>query len=182
MKTNGVLILIALSCAALSWGAQTKRVLTADACPLPTGATFLTGGRCATPDVQRETGPFFAGDVHAAIDQATKDGKVVVMSLGRRKCPRCLKFYALQERGQLTFDPAKCVYLKLLVDDLDHKETFLSFCAPEDGRLPYLGVYNPATGETSCRTAGGTLDECREFFKDVLYCPKRVNDRGRKQI
>lgn len=168
MKTKGVLILIALSCAALSGEVQTNGVCTVDACQLPTGATFLTGGRCATPDVQRETGPFFAGDVHAAIDQATKDGKVVVMSLGRQKCPRCLKFYALQERGPLKFDPAKCVYLKLLVDDLDHRETFLSFCTPEDGRLPYLGVYNPATGEASCRTAGGTLDECRLFFKDVL--------------
>lgn len=135
-------------------------------CRLPTGASFMAGG--AKPELQAETAPFFSGDLHEAIDRAEQDGKVVVMSLGRRACTRCLKFYALHEGGKLKFDPAKCVYVKLLVDDSDHKQTFLSFCEPEDTRLPFLGVYDPATGESSCRSAGGTLEECRAFFKPVL--------------
>ena len=137
-------------------------------CTMPTGATFLTG-KCAKAEDQAATGPFFTGDIHDLIDKAGKEGKTVVMSLGRKACPRCLKFYRLVEGGALKFDPAKCVYVKLLVVDLDHKETFLSFCDPDgDNRLPYLGVYNPSSGEASTRAAGGTLEECQAFFKDLL--------------
>lgn len=139
---------------------------TANECRMPIGASCMVGG--ARPDVQAKTEPFFAGDLHEALDQAERDGKVVVMSLGRKACTRCLKFYALHESGDLKFDPTKCIYVKLLVDDSDHKQTFLSFCAPEDTRLPFLGVYDPSTGAASCRSGGGTLDECRAFFKSVL--------------
>ncbi|MGN0852784.1 MAG: hypothetical protein ACI4Q3_05355 [Kiritimatiellia bacterium] len=137
-------------------------------CAMPTGAAFLSG-TCATAKERAATGPFFAGDIHDVIERAGRDGKRVVMSLGRAACPRCLKFYRLVEEGRLEFDPAKCVYVKLLVDDVDQRETFLSFCDPDgDNRLPYLGVYDPASGEASTRAAGGTLEECRSFFGDVL--------------
>lgn len=139
------------------------------------------GGACSAPEELRyppapkgcklaeaTAMPYFKGDINELIDRAEKEKKILVMSVGRRICTRCKTFYELAEGGKLEFDEKKCIYAKLLVDDPEQRQFFMSFCAPEDRRLPYLGMYNPATGDSATRTAGGTLEECREFFKEVL--------------
>jgi len=115
------------------------------------------------------TGPFFTGDVAAAIDEAESRHKAVVISLGRQMCPRCLKLYNYLETKQLKLDPAKCIYLKLHVDNLEHREIFMSYFETADNHLPYLGVHraDDPLGKAA-RSGGGDLPSYREFLKDLL--------------
>ena len=55
--------------------------------------------------------PYFDGDVQEFLEKACAADKRVVVSLGREKCGRCQKFYALLADGNLVLDDAKCMYL-----------------------------------------------------------------------
>jgi hypothetical protein len=151
------------------------------ACAAPCSGSSCSGGACsAAPCDMRDapclngkklpaTGPFFSGDPSLAIAKAEREGKTLVVTLGRQLCTRCLKLYGFLETKQLALDPKKCVYLKLHVDNLEHREIFLSYFETADRHLPYLGVRKPDDGlGKPARSGGGTLADYRAYLKDVL--------------
>ena len=129
MKTNAI-ILCALSLAAGACAAAG-----AEAAPSPAATNAVA--QAAKPV---ELPPYLTEDFNAACEKAKKEGKLVYVSLGREICGRCQKFYGFVKNGQVTIDPKKYVFIRLDVDNYEHREYFYSTFEPPDRKLPFVGV------------------------------------------
>ena len=107
---------------------------------------------------------YFTGDVEAALTRADQEKKLVVLSVGREVCGRCQKFYRLLSDGRLVLDEAKCMYLKLDVDNMEHREYFYSWIEPPDRRLPFVAVLDPNARTGTCVSAGCDLAELQKLL------------------
>lgn len=114
---------------------------------------------------------YFHGDVEGELQRADREGKRVVVSLGREICGRCQKFYKLLAEDKLVLDPAKCIYLKLDVDELEQREYFYAWFDPEDRRLPYVGVLDPNARTGVCVSAGCDLVQLKKLLGDLSVVP-----------
>lgn len=120
---------------------------------------------------------YFHGDLEAELQRADREGKRVVVSLGREICGRCQKFYKLLADGSLAFDAAKCTYLKLDVDELEQREYFYSWFDPEDRRLPYVGVLDPNARTGTCVSAGCDLPALKKLLGNLAKAPVKTDIR-----
>ncbi len=111
--------------------------------------------------------PYFTGDVQEFLDKACAADKRVLVSLGREKCGRCQKFYALLDGGSLVLDDAKCMYLKMNVDEVEHHEYFSSWFYPMDPRLPFVGVLDPNACTGTCITAACDIERLKGLLGDM---------------
>ena len=102
-------------------------------------APSATNATCAAK-TQVDLPPYLTEDFNAACEKAKKEGKLVFVSLGREICGRCQKFYGFVKTGQVTIDPKKYVFIRLDVDNYEHREYFYSTFNPPDRRLPFVGV------------------------------------------
>ena len=84
--------------------------------------------------------PYLTEDFNAACEKAKREKKLVFVSLGREICGRCQKFYGFVKSGQVTIDPKKYVFIRLDVDNYEHREYFYSTFEPPDRKLPFVGV------------------------------------------
>ena len=108
-------------------------------------AAPLAEGRAETNAVASvrapvELPPYLEEDFDAACQKAKKEGRLVFVSLGREICGRCQKFYGFVRDGQVTIDPKKYVFIRLDVDNYEHREYFYSTFEPPDRKLPFVGV------------------------------------------
>ena len=99
----------------------------------------VTNAVCAAK-AQVALPPYLTEDFNAACEKAKKEGKLVFVSLGREICGRCQKFYGFVKTGQVTIDPKKYVFIRLDVDNYEHREYFYSTFDPPDRKLPFVGV------------------------------------------
>ena len=106
---------------------------TANCTPPATNAVCAAKAQVTLP-------PYLTEDFNAACEKAKKDGKLVFVSLGREICGRCQKFYGFVKTGQVTIDPKKYVFIRLDVDNYEHREYFYSTFDPPDRKLPFVGV------------------------------------------
>ena len=105
----------------------------ADCTPPATNAVAAAKTQVALP-------PYLTEDFNSACEKAKKEGKLVFVSLGREICGRCQKFYGFVKNGQVTIDPKKYVFIRLDVDNYEHREYFYSTFDPPDRKLPFVGV------------------------------------------
>ena len=126
MKTHAILLASLFLVAAAGTAAAN--------CTLP-----ATNAVCAAK-AQVVLPPYLTEDFNAACEKAKKEGKLVFVSLGREICGRCQKFYGFVKTGQVTIDPKKYVFIRLDVDNYEHREYFYSTFDPPDSRLPFVGV------------------------------------------
>ena len=126
MKTQAILLGSLFLVAAASTAA-------ANCTPPATNAVCAAKAQVALP-------PYLTEDFNAACEKAKKEGKLVFVSLGREICGRCQKFYGFVRDGQVTIDPKKYVFIRLDVDNYEHREYFYSTFEPPDRKLPFVGV------------------------------------------
>ena len=111
--------------------------------------------------------PYLTEDFNAACEKAKKDGKLVFVSLGREICGRCQKFYGFVKTGQVTIDPKKYVFIRLDVDNYDHREYFYSTFEPPDRKLPFVGVMDgDRTAVKEALSGGHTPEEYQKLTSD----------------
>ena len=126
MKTQAILLvslfLLAAACPAA-----------ADCAPSATNAVCAAKAKVALP-------PYLTEDFNAVCEKAKREKKLVFVSLGREICGRCQKFYGFVKTGQVTIDPKKYVFIRLDVDNYEHREYFYSTFDPPDRKLPFVGV------------------------------------------
>ncbi|MBQ6338131.1 MAG: thioredoxin family protein [Kiritimatiellae bacterium] len=84
--------------------------------------------------------PYLVEDFNSACEKAKQEGRLVLVSLGREICGRCQKFYGFVRDGQVKIDPSKYVFIRLDVDNYEHREYFYSTFDPPDRKLPFVGV------------------------------------------
>ena len=89
---------------------------------------------------------YLEADFDTECEKAAKEGKVVLVSIGREVCGRCQVFYEFLKKGHVKFDPKKVVYLKLCIDNPEHKEYFLSTFEPSNTHLPFIGIVKGERG------------------------------------
>jgi len=90
----------------------------------------------------RDLPPYLQEDFDAVCRRAKAANKILLVSLGREACGRCQKFYGFVRCGEVPVDPAKCLFVRLDVDNLEHRSYFFATFEPEDRHLPYVGVMN----------------------------------------
>ena len=129
MQTKAI-ILCALSLAAGACAAAG-----AEAAPSPAATNAVA--QAAKPV---ELPPYLTEDFNAACEKAKKEGRLVFVSIGREICGRCQKFYGFVKNGQVTIDPKKYVFIRLDIDNYEHREYFYSTFDPPDRKLPFVGV------------------------------------------
>ena len=128
---------------------QTKAIILC-ALSLVAGACAAAGAEATSRPVATNTvaqaakpvelPPYLTEDFNAACEKAKKEGRLVFVSIGREICGRCQKFYGFVKTGQVTIDPKKYVFIRLDVDNYEHREYFYSTFDPPDRRLPFVGV------------------------------------------
>ena len=129
MQTRAI-ILCALSLVA---GACVVAGTEAALCPAATNAVAQVAKPVELP-------PYLTEDFNAACEKAKKEGRLVFVSIGREICGRCQKFYGFVRNGQVTIDTKKYVFIRLDVDNYEHREYFYSTFDPPDRKLPFVGV------------------------------------------
>ena len=148
---------------ALLWGtfllmAAAGPVVAAEGAPPATNA--VVSAQVALP-------PYLTEDFNAACEKAKKDGKLVFVSLGREICGRCLKFYGFVKNGQVTIDPKKYVFIRLDVDNYEHREYFYSTFDPPDRKLPFVGVMDGDRNAVKEALSGShTPEEYQKLMSD----------------
>ena len=120
MQTKAI-ILCALSLAAGACAAAG-----AEAAPSPAATNAVA--QAAKPV---ELPPYLTEDFNAACEKAKKEGRLVFVSIGREICGRCQKFYGFVKDG---------VFIRLDIDNYEHREYFYSTFDPPDRKLPFVGV------------------------------------------
>ena len=121
--------------------------------------------------VKAELPPYLAPeeDFEDACRDAAKDGKRVVVSIGREACGRCQVFYEYVKRGELKIDKEKFALLRLDIDDASQHSYFLSTFTPADNNLPFVGVMNGDRDALSpCMSGGHTAAEYAKMLNEVL--------------
>ena len=87
-----------------------------------------------------ELPPYLTEDFNAACEKAKKEGRLVFVSIGREICGRCQKFYGFVKDGKVKIDEKKYVFIRLDIDNYEHREYFYSTFDPPDRKLPFVGV------------------------------------------
>lgn len=103
------------------------------AAPAATNAVVAAKAKADLP-------PYLTEDFNSACEKAKKEGRLVLVSLGREICGRCQKFYGFVKDGQVKIDSKKYVFIRLDVDNYEHREYFYSTFDPPDRKLPFVGV------------------------------------------
>ena len=129
MKTKAI-ILCALSLAA---GACTAADAVISPCPAATNSVAQAAKPVELP-------PYLTEDFNAACEKAKKEGRLVFVSIGREICGRCQKFYGFVKDGKVKIDEKKYVFIRLDIDNYEHREYFYSTFDPPDRKLPFVGV------------------------------------------
>jgi len=129
MQTKAI-ILYALS---LTAGACAAAGTEAAPCPAATNAVEQVAKPVELP-------PYLTEDFNAACDKAKKEGRLVFVSIGREICGRCQKFYGFVRDGKVKIDEKKYVFIRLDIDNYEHREYFYSTFDPPDRKLPFVGV------------------------------------------
>ena len=127
MKTKAILFLFAPLMAVCG--------LDGEVAPAPTATNSV-----AAANVSVELPPYLNEDFNSVCEKAKKDGKLMFVSLGREICGRCQKFYGFVKDGKVRIDPKKYVFIRLDVDNYEHREYFYSTFDPPDRKLPFVGV------------------------------------------
>ena len=126
----------------------------------------VTNAVCAAK-AQVALPPYLTEDFNAACEKAKKDGKLVFVSLGREICGRCQKFYGFVKTGQVTIDPKRYVFIRLDVDNYEHREYFYSTFEPPDRKLPFVGVMDgDRTAVKEALSGGHTPEEYQKLTSD----------------
>ena len=111
--------------------------------------------------------PYLVEDFNSACEKAKNDKKLVFVSLGREICGRCQKFYGFVKNGQVTIDPKRYVFIRLDVDNYEHREYFYSTFNPPDRRLPFVGVMDGDRNAVKEALSGGhTPGEYQKLMSD----------------
>ena len=129
MQTKAI-ILYALS---LTAGACAAAGTEAAPCPAATNAVEQVAKPVELP-------PYLTEDFNAACDKAKKEGRLVFVSIGREICGLCQKFYGFVRDGKVKIDEKKYVFIRLDIDNYEHREYFYSTFDPPDRKLPFVGV------------------------------------------
>jgi hypothetical protein len=110
--------------------------------------------------------PYLVEDFSAACEKAKKEGRLVLVSLGREICGRCQKFYGFVRDGQVKIDPKKYVFIRLDVDNYEHREYFYSTFDPPDRKLPFVGVMDgDRTAVKEALSGGHTPEEYQKLME-----------------
>ena len=118
----------------------TSLFLVAAAGPAAAACTPPATNAVCAAKAQMALPPYLTEDFNAVCEKAKRDKKLVFVSLGREICGRCQKFYGFVKNGQVTIDPKKYVFIRLDVDNYEHREYFYSTFDPPDRKLPFVGV------------------------------------------
>lgn len=153
MKTKAIMFALApLAAACAVFGAE----------PAAQAATNAVASAAA----KTELPPYLAEDFNAVCDKAKKEGRLLLVSLGREICGRCQKFYGFVRDGQVKVDPKKYVFVRLDVDNYEHREYFYSTFAPPDRKLPFVGVMDgDRTAREEALSGGHTPVEYQALMK-----------------
>ena len=126
----------------------------------------VTNAVCAAK-AQVALPPYLTEDFNAACEKAKKEGKLVFVSLGREICGRCQKFYGFVKTGQVTIDPKRYVFIRLDVDNYEHREYFYSTFEPPDRKLPFVGVMDgDRTAVKEALSGSHTPEEYQKLMSD----------------
>ena len=127
MKTKAILLMLApLMAAGVLFGVEA-------ATPTATNVTVTAQAQVALP-------PYLTEDFNAVCEKAKKEGRLVFVSIGREICGRCQKFYGFVREGLVKIDEKKYVFIRLDIDNYEHREYFYSTFDPPDRKLPFVGV------------------------------------------
>ena len=124
----------------------------ADCTPPATNALCAAKAQAALP-------PYLTEDFNAACEKAKKEGKLVFVSLGREICGRCQKFYGFVKDGKVKIDEKKYVFIRLDIDNYEHREYFYSTFDPPDRKLPFVGVMDGDRSAVKEALSGGHTPE-----------------------
>lgn len=109
----------------------------------------------------RELPPYLDAEKDFADEcaKAGEGGKKVLVSIGREECARCQRFYELVRRGKVKIDPAKTAFIRLDIDNRQHREYFGGTFEVPDTRLPFVGVTDGGRTEIKeCLTGSPTAE------------------------
>lgn len=112
----------------------------ASAAELPCAAASAATNVAVTATARTALPPYLTEDFNAACEQAKKEGRLVFVSIGREICGRCQKFYGFVKDGKVKIDEKKYVFIRLDIDNYEHREYFYSTFDPPDRKLPFVGV------------------------------------------
>ena len=141
--------------------------LIAGAGPAAANCTPPATNAVAAAKAQVTLPPYLTEDFNSACEKAKKEGKLVFVSLGREICGRCQKFYGFVKNGQVTIDPKKYVFIRLDVDNYEHREYFYSTFNPPDRRLPFVGVMDgDRTAVKEALSGGHTPGEYQKLMNE----------------
>ena len=129
MQTKAILL------CALSLAAGACAAAGAESAPCPAATNSVA--QAAKPV---ELPPYLTEDFNAACEKAKKEGRLVFVSIGREICGRCQKFYGFVKDGKVKIDGKKYVFIRLDIDNYEHREYFYSTFEPPDRKLPFVGV------------------------------------------
>jgi hypothetical protein len=116
---------------------------------------------------------YLENDFDTECEKITKEGKIVLVSIGREICGRCQVFYEFLKKGHIKIDSKKVVYLKLCIDNSDHKEYFLSTFEPPNNHLPFVGVVKGERGiGEPCLSGAQTPEAYMKIISDALKASK----------
>ena len=145
MQTRAI-ILCALSLAA---GACAAAGAEAASRPAATNAVAQAAKSVELP-------PYLTEDFNAACEKAKKEGRLVFVSIGREICGRCQKI-----------DEKKYVFIRLDIDNYEHREYFYSTFDPPDRKLPFVGVMDgDRTAVKEALSGGHTPEEYQKLMSD----------------
>ena len=129
--------------------------------------------------------PYMEEDFNSACEKAKKDGKLLLVSMGREICGRCQKFYGFIRDGQVRIDPKRYVFIHLDVDNYEHREYFYSTFDPPDRKLPFVGVMDGDRNvEKEALSGSHTPGEYQKLMADERSATENVwhGNRGRKML
>ena len=156
MQTKAI-ILCALSLAA---GACVAAGAESAPCPAATNSVAQAAKPVVLP-------PYLTDDFNAACEKAKKEGRLVFVSIGREICGRCQKFYGFVKDGKVKIDGKKYVFIRLDIDNYEHREYFYSTFDPPDRKLPFVGVMDgDRTAVKEALSGSHTPEEYQKLMSD----------------
>ena len=156
MQTKAIL-LCALSLAA---GACVAAGAESAPCPAATNSVAQAAKPVVLP-------PYLTDDFNAACEKAKKEGRLVFVSIGREICGRCQKFYGFVKDGKVKIDEKKYVFIRLDIDNYEHREYFYSTFEPPDRKLPFVGVMDgDRTAVKEALSGSHTPEEYQKLMSD----------------
>jgi hypothetical protein len=130
-------------------------------------AAYAATNAVASAKAKVELPPYLKEDFNSACEKAKKEGRLVFVSLGREICGRSQKFYGFVRDGKVKIDPKKYVFIRLDVDNYEHREYFYSTFDPPDRKLPFVGVMDgDRTAVKEAISGSHTPEEYQKLMSD----------------